>query len=52
MKIKDNFAYSISILTLEKYSFLVLVKEKRTTRDGEKKKTKQRMYVMPTEEGY
>lgn len=38
MKLKDNFTYSTSILTLEKYSFLVLVKEKPTTWDGEKKK--------------
>lgn len=38
MKLKDNFTYSISILILEKYSFLVLVKEKPTTWDGEKKK--------------
>lgn len=40
MKLKDNFTYSISILTSEKYYFLFLVKEEPTTWDGEKKKKK------------
>lgn len=54
MKLKDNFTYSFSILTFEKYSFLVLVKKKPPTCDAEnlKKKKKKRMHVMATEEGY
>lgn len=40
MKLKDNFTYSISTLTLEKYSFLILVEEKPTTWDVEKKKVR------------
>lgn len=53
MKLKDNFTCSFSILTFEKYSFLVLVKKKPPTWDGENlKKKKKRMPVMLTEEGY
>lgn len=53
MKFKENFTYSFSILTFEKYSCLVLVKKKPPTCDGENfKKGEKRMHVMLTEEGY
>lgn len=48
MKLQDNFTYSISIRTSEKYSFLVL-KEKSITWDNEGEK---RMHVMLAGEGY
>lgn len=42
MKLKDNFTYSFSILTFEKYSFLVLVKKKPPTCDAENLKKKKK----------
>lgn len=42
MKLKDNFTYSFSILTFEKRSFLVLVKKKPPTCDGENLKKKKK----------
>lgn len=42
MKLKDSFTCSFSILTFEKYSFLVLVKKKPPTWDGENLKKKKK----------
>lgn len=51
MKLKDNFTYSFSILTFEKYSFLVLVKKKPPTRDGENLKKEKKKDACDADQG-